>query len=35
MVLELLGSPSEKAAKYAIEYANAHGGAISAAQPIR
>ena len=28
MVLDLLGSPSEKAAKYAIDYANAHAGEI-------
>ena len=28
MVLELLASPSEKAAKYAVDYANAHAGAI-------
>lgn len=34
MVLELLGSPSEKAAKYAIEYANAHGGELPAARLI-
>ncbi|KIG19441.1 hypothetical protein DB30_02722 [Enhygromyxa salina] len=34
MVLELLGSPSEKAAKYAIDYANAHGGKITAARLI-
>ncbi|NVB41370.1 hypothetical protein G6O69_26265 [Pseudenhygromyxa sp. WMMC2535] len=29
MVLDLLTSPSEKAAKYAIEYAKVHGGALS------
>ncbi|MCA9697281.1 MAG: hypothetical protein KC431_07135, partial [Myxococcales bacterium] len=34
MVLDLLGSPSEKAAKYAIEYANAHAGAIPASRLI-
>lgn len=35
MVLDLLGSPSEKAAKYAIEYANAHGGAIGAERLVQ
>lgn len=34
MVLELLGSPSEKAAKYAIEYAKAHGGVLPASRLI-
>lgn len=34
MVLDLLGSPSEKAAKYAIEYANAHAKSIPAARLI-
>ncbi|PRQ05019.1 hypothetical protein ENSA5_04450 [Enhygromyxa salina] len=34
MVLDLLGSPSEKAAKYAIEYANAHAGTIRAPRLI-
>ena len=34
MVLDLLASPSEKAAKYAIEYAKAHAGKISAARLV-
>src|SRR5690606_28113443 len=34
MVLDLLGSPSEKAAKYAIEYANAHAKSSPAARLI-
>jgi hypothetical protein len=35
MVLDLLGSPSEKAAKYAIEYANAHAGGPGIIGPER
>ncbi|HLT40852.1 MAG TPA: hypothetical protein VK034_31460 [Enhygromyxa sp.] len=34
MVLDLLGSPSEKAAKYAIEYANAHAKVIAPARLV-
>jgi hypothetical protein len=35
MVIDLLGSQSEKAAKYAIEYANAHAPSIPAARLIQ
>lgn len=34
MVLDLLASPNDKAAKYAIEYAKAHGGKLSATRLI-
>jgi len=34
MVLDLLGSPSEKAARYAIEYAKSHAGELPAARLI-
>ena len=35
MVIDMLGSQSEKAAKYAIEYANAHAPSIPAARLIQ